>query len=317
MPITHTYKRCVPLRCSIRSQSAMEYLMTYGWAILIIAVVLAVLFQLGVFSSGNFQPHAQAGSCQVSRTVAGVSLEGQCNGLLPEYVVQFSRTAIGYAQSTITASQQTSQITVSFWIDPVNYGTYGLDCGTQNYWQSPVQGYSGGPSSFIFIIETCGAGDVTNPGLDWQVNNYRISLSDAGKSLTANTWQQVVGTFDGTSSAIYLNGQLIFGPSNANGNTINYGTLRISSTNNAPTQGNNYVSGSMANVQVYNTSLSASEIQALYLEGIGGAPIRPQNLIAWYPLNGNLNDYSGNNNNAVPSGIIPYSSSWENGYTAP
>ena len=32
----------------------MEYLMTYGWAILIIAVVLGALFSLGVFSSGSF-----------------------------------------------------------------------------------------------------------------------------------------------------------------------------------------------------------------------------------------------------------------------
>jgi hypothetical protein len=37
----------------MRAQSAMEYLMTYGWAILIIAVVLGALFSLGVFSSGN------------------------------------------------------------------------------------------------------------------------------------------------------------------------------------------------------------------------------------------------------------------------
>lgn len=35
-----------------KAQSAMEYLMTYGWAILIIAVVLAALFSLGVFSGG-------------------------------------------------------------------------------------------------------------------------------------------------------------------------------------------------------------------------------------------------------------------------
>lgn len=35
-----------------RAQSAMEYLMTYGWAILIIAVVLAALFALNVFNSG-------------------------------------------------------------------------------------------------------------------------------------------------------------------------------------------------------------------------------------------------------------------------
>lgn len=31
----------------------MEYLMTYGWAILIIAVVLAALFSLGVFNGSN------------------------------------------------------------------------------------------------------------------------------------------------------------------------------------------------------------------------------------------------------------------------
>ncbi|MCL5430235.1 MAG: hypothetical protein M1504_02015, partial [Candidatus Marsarchaeota archaeon] len=35
----------------VKAQSAMEYLMTYGWAILIIAVVIGVLFQMGVFSS--------------------------------------------------------------------------------------------------------------------------------------------------------------------------------------------------------------------------------------------------------------------------
>ncbi|MEM3247652.1 MAG: hypothetical protein QW207_03915 [Candidatus Micrarchaeaceae archaeon] len=34
-------------------QSAMEYLMTYGWAILVIAVVLGALFSLGVFSGAS------------------------------------------------------------------------------------------------------------------------------------------------------------------------------------------------------------------------------------------------------------------------
>ncbi|MFP3289196.1 MAG: hypothetical protein RXO35_02080 [Candidatus Micrarchaeota archaeon] len=36
-----------------KAQSAMEYLMTYGWAILIIAVVLGALFSLGVFSGSS------------------------------------------------------------------------------------------------------------------------------------------------------------------------------------------------------------------------------------------------------------------------
>ena len=38
---------------TLKAQSAMEYLMTYGWAILIIAVVLAALFELGVFGTGG------------------------------------------------------------------------------------------------------------------------------------------------------------------------------------------------------------------------------------------------------------------------
>ena len=35
-----------------RLQSAMEFFMTYGWAILILAVALAILFELGVFNHG-------------------------------------------------------------------------------------------------------------------------------------------------------------------------------------------------------------------------------------------------------------------------
>ena len=47
------------MQVEIRAQSAMEYLMTYGWAILIIAVVLGALFELGVFSGTFFMPHVQ------------------------------------------------------------------------------------------------------------------------------------------------------------------------------------------------------------------------------------------------------------------
>ena len=42
----------------LKAQSAMEYLMTYGWAILIIAVVLAALFEFGVFNGSNLSPQA-------------------------------------------------------------------------------------------------------------------------------------------------------------------------------------------------------------------------------------------------------------------
>ena len=54
-------------RSVLAAQSAMEYLMTYGWAILIIAVVLAALFGLGVFNLSSISPRAPPNSCRVYR----------------------------------------------------------------------------------------------------------------------------------------------------------------------------------------------------------------------------------------------------------
>ena len=33
-----------------RSQSALEYMMTYGWAILIIVIVAVILYSMGIFN---------------------------------------------------------------------------------------------------------------------------------------------------------------------------------------------------------------------------------------------------------------------------
>ncbi|BCS90572.1 MAG: hypothetical protein ARM1_0029 [Candidatus Micrarchaeota archaeon] len=57
---------------SFRLQSAMEYLMTYGWAFLIIAVVLIALVLLGVFSPSTFTGN----SCIVTSQFL-------CSGLTP------------------------------------------------------------------------------------------------------------------------------------------------------------------------------------------------------------------------------------------
>ncbi len=80
-------------RRELRSQSAMECLVTYGWAILIISVVLAALSRLGAFS-GVMSPRARPGSCQVIRpygpgSTACINLGGVCSGQLPQYAAQF------------------------------------------------------------------------------------------------------------------------------------------------------------------------------------------------------------------------------------
>ena len=57
---------------SKKSQSAMEYLMTYGWAILVVLIALGALFYLGVFSPKT------ANSCVASSpiTCTDVKLAG-------------------------------------------------------------------------------------------------------------------------------------------------------------------------------------------------------------------------------------------------
>ena len=38
---------------SKRSQSALEYMMTYGWAILIIVIVAVILYSMGIFNPSS------------------------------------------------------------------------------------------------------------------------------------------------------------------------------------------------------------------------------------------------------------------------
>ncbi len=82
---------------TFRSQSAMEYLMTYGWAIIIVAIVLGALFSMGVFNAANFMPKAPPGSCQVFRpsgagTTTNINLMGTCSGI-PQFVARFNGVA--------------------------------------------------------------------------------------------------------------------------------------------------------------------------------------------------------------------------------
>ena len=74
--------------------------------------------------------------------------------------------------------------------------------------------------------------------------------------------------------------------------------------------------GLIANAQIYNVSLSPSEITLLYSEGIGGVPVDPSHIVGWWPLNGNAQDYSGDNNNGQAINVA-YNSTWSLGYVQP
>ncbi len=296
-------------------QSAMEYLMTYGWAILIIAVVLGALFQLGIFNASTFTPKAPPGACHVFRpngpnTVSFINLQGICNGELPQYAAQFS------GSSTISIAKLTgmqalsyggsSKITIVAWANPSIIAAY-YTIASYNAGAQPSMEF--GPDS----------GCSGNYYLD-VIYATSISYESAclyGSLVPTNQYSFFVFGFDGTHIIQYagINGHLYT-------NTVS-ATLAFSIPAASPfmiggsagSGGSNW-KGQISNVQIYNTTLSSNEITALYNGGIGAAPVQLNNLVGWWPLNGDTKDYSGNNNNGVPSGVT-FTSNWESGYSAP
>ncbi len=119
-------------------------------------------------------------------------------------------------------------------------------------------------------------------------------------ALKLDTWYNVVGTYDGSTLKLYINGAL----NNSASNILtfsNTGPLYIGTGKDG-----NFI-GSIADAQVYNTPLTSNEAAALYNEGIGGGPVNTNSLVGWWKLDSNANDYSTNNNGGTPSNVV-YSS---------
>ena len=122
-------------------------------------------------------------------------------------------------------------------------------------------------------------------------------------------WAHVVGVFyngQESSSKLYINGvsqalSQCFGSGAPGAITSN---AQISGW---PWASSYYFEGSLANVQIYNGSLSQSQVTQLFNEGIFGLPLTSNTLlVGWYPLSGDANDYSGWGNNPISYQYITY-----------
>jgi hypothetical protein len=66
----------------MKAQSALEYLMTYGWAILIVIIVGAALYALGVFNPGTFTGQKSTGFSAVQMDDFKFDTEGNVTLLI-------------------------------------------------------------------------------------------------------------------------------------------------------------------------------------------------------------------------------------------
>ena len=288
--------------------------MTYGWAILIIAVVLAALFELGVFNVLNLEPHVAPGACQVYRpegpsTIAYMSLSGECNGYLPQFVARFNgkSTNISAPLSALYLMNK-GQFAVTAWIYangatgteqiPVSIGA---DVCYTSYYNGPndtgvillgAPAYpSSAPSSSqpdFFKAAAC-IFNTTYNGAQWEWVSSNFTQTDY------NTWIFVATTYNGTYLDLYINGKLANKTRAPGTMLIPKGYISIGNMYSPIYSGSRFwYNGSISNVQVYNESISAQGVDYLYNGGIGEPPEELTKLALWIPLNGNAGDYSGN-----------------------
>ncbi|MDE1860338.1 MAG: LamG domain-containing protein [Candidatus Micrarchaeota archaeon] len=306
----------------LKQQAALEYLTTYGWMILIIALVLIVFLYLGIGNQFSYAPKAQPGTCHVFRpqgpnTTFDISLQGECTSAIPEFAMNFSSPNTGsYVNITGNGVPQSlygsNSVTVVMWIKPTSFGVH-----------EPGLFYMGDPYPSIYSSNSFGLSLDGALGHGLEVTTWPVFGSveyySSLVNVTLNKWNFVAATYNSTSVTI------------SNGTAFQEFTdtllPRIITANSVMYLGYNQVdvvlqtdpdnfSGQMANVQLYNTSLTQNEITALYYEGIGGHPEALNNLVGWWPLNGDVNDYSGNKRNGASVNVY-YTDAWYAGYYVP
>ncbi len=321
------------MRRHFRAQSAMEYLMTYGWAIIIIAVVLAALFELGLFNGTFLGPREPPGACWVLRpggpgSISNIGLQGNCAGLPPQFVANFNGKSSNVSAPISTLSLlNTGKFAVTAWIydiGPTGTEQMPFSAGSDVCYTS----YSSGPNDtgVILLAAPAYSGTVGNgqpdyfkaaaciwnstySGSQWEYVSVPFTSEDYGQ------WEFIAETYNGMYLNLYLNGVLV-GSELAPGKLLqplNY--ISVGNMQSPISSARFWFNGSLSNIQVYNSSLSANEVYYLYRMGLGSPPTYLGGLVLWLPMNGNSNDYSGNTNgDTFYSGLYQ---GWVNNYTYP
>ncbi len=106
---------------NVRGQSALEYLVTYGWAILAIVVIFAVLFGLGIFNPSKFVGEKQSGGFsaflvqdfKLTGTTLTLSLGNQVGRAVTVTAINSTKGGCNYAGSVQIQASAVQSFTVT------------------------------------------------------------------------------------------------------------------------------------------------------------------------------------------------------------
>ena len=256
------------------------------------------------------------GSCPSSSNASALSIIGSlyingqasCANYLIDKLQNNSNTAMsingttiinaaqfnGYSSSVNTHNNfgsSPSLISVTLWINPSNVPSAAELPFTDEWAQQISWINTGCTGSGGCIGGTTNAADwIYDPSALSPGKWYFVALTGSntigdilyvnGAEVAANT----IGTVVGGSSNIWMGST---GEANGGAGCCNYA-----------------YSGGISDVQIYDTVLSSSEINSLYLEGIGGAPIDPIHTVGWWPLQSDANNYAGSYSAGFPANVV-------------
>lgn len=187
----------------MKLQAALQYLMTYGWAILVIAIVVAALAALGVFSVspfGNNCIFSEGFSCS-SMTISstGVASFMLVNG----YSYPVNVTAVGCNSNLTVAHMQrvTSTLSNSIYLTVDSSAPFNVQCWTGG---STFSGHLNAPFTGYIVVnytsQYVGVNQIAYGKLSSKISTGTATTTTATTTTSSSTSTATVSTTSTTSS---------------------------------------------------------------------------------------------------------------------
>ncbi|MFY8021493.1 MAG: LamG-like jellyroll fold domain-containing protein [Bacteroidia bacterium] len=133
------------------------------------------------------------------------------------------------------------------------------------------------------------------------INNGKIGVVNSNEIIPSLEWVHLACTISNTSAKVFINGKKV-------GEAILSGTYGLEK--NSPLTlgrddagGIEYFGGKLDDIRIYSRALTELEVETIYnTEDFAPSTPPNQDLIAYYPFDGDLNDYSNNGNHGTSSG---------------
>jgi hypothetical protein len=247
--------------------------------------------------SGNANNATIYGNVTFTQFSKTITVQQTSNGNIGKTLVASFNGLNNIGLPSLSKLSGGSSVSISTWIFPRTLVSNQIILSDD--WSSPNQ-------VLQLYIHTNGQveADVGN-GLAWFAQ-----AETAANEIAINNWYHVVATWkSGVGASVYING-LQQPISYLTGCALTLGPLGSPVTGNVANNQNNGGSfnGLISNMQIYSTALTPQQVQQLYKQGLTASSLLVSSLVAWYPLNGNANDYSLNGYNATPYNVVVYAS---------